>query len=400
MKKLFLTVFIVFPIIGYLVFLIQFKLRVGSNELNLNNSTHYYDYKGVTNVHTSLSTGSLPPKDVIEAASELGFDFLFLTEVNTFPTPKFLDAYHGTLLTITAGEYSYLDSRLLFYNGAEDQPPEQRGQSQVFFSDRLSHEATFKDGFVILAHPFLKGQKWTGDFPVGLRGVEILNLKKVLDEAWTNSKLSSIGSLLMYPFNPHLALIRLYLYPDREIDLWDDLNSKQKTIAMFGADATAKAVIASGVSIEFPSYKTSLAIGSNHVLLKSELTGDYEKDRNKILKAIFDGQFYVAMDIIANPKGFYAEVKDARQTYPMGSELKLGKETKLIVELPRGLEAPFEIQLFKDGKVHEISNRKSTKFNITSPGAYRAVVRVIPIFPLPGGKRWLPWIYTNAFYIR
>ncbi|MCB0393862.1 MAG: hypothetical protein KDD25_04855, partial [Bdellovibrionales bacterium] len=165
-------------------------------------------------------------------------------------------------------------------------------------------------------------------------------------------------------------------------------------------DATAKAVITPGFSLEFPSYKTSLAIGSNHVLLKSELTGDYAKDRKKILSALTNGQFYFALDIIANPRGFYSEIRDGRKTFPMGSELKLTDGLNLHVSLPQGLEAPFEINLIKDGRVLVNSHRKSDEFPIKDKGVYRIEVRVIPIFPLPGGKRWLPWIYSNAFYVR
>ena len=399
MKRLFILVFIVFPVLGYLVFLLQFELSVTRNEIGIQNPPNYYDYKGITNVHTNLSTGSLPPREVIRKANELNFDFMFLTEVNVFPRPEYLEGYHDKLLVITAGEYSYLDSRLVYYNANDGIPPEQRGQAQVFFADKLSQDTEFDDGFIFLAHPLLKSHRWRGDIPEGIKGLEIINLKRVLEKAWNDSKLMSLGSLFIYPFNSPLALIRLYSQPEEELKLWDSQLSKRKTVGVFAADATAKAVISPSLSLEFPTYKTSLAIGSNHLLLTSELTGNFESDKKKVQEALFKGQFYMSLDIVADPKGFFAEVRQDGKRFPIGSEVDLKKNMEIVAKLPDSLEAPFEVLLIKDGEPVATSNEELSRFKINEPGVYRVEVRVIPIFPLPGGRRWIPWIYTNPFYI-
>jgi len=209
----------------------------------------------------------------------------------------------------------------------------------------------------------------------------------------------SIGSLLIYPFNSPLALIRLYSQPKKEIALWDKALTKRRTTGIFASDATAKAVITPNFSLEFPSYHTSLAIGSNHLLLTSELTGNFDSDKKKIHNAIFSGQFYMSLDIVADPKGFFAEARNGTKRFPIGSDIPLKKNTMLVAKLPDSLEAPFEVLLFRNGDQVATSNEELSEFDIDEEGVYRIEVRVIPIFPLPGGRRWIPWIYTNPFYV-
>ncbi len=400
MKKLFLLVFLVFPILGYLVFLIQFRLNVARTELNIEHPKNYYDYKGVLNVHSNLSTGSESPLEIIQIANELNFDFIMLTEMGLSPLPSNLEGYHGRLLTLVGGEYTYLDSNIIHYNLDGIEPPVASGQSQVFFTDLISRNTEPKDGITVLTHPFLRGHSWRGEYPKGFTGLEIINLKRVLENAWEESKISTIGSLLIYPFNPHLSLIRIYSTPQKELKLWDKLNKKSHVVGLFAPDATARAIITPSFSLKFPSYKTSLAIGSNHLLLKSELTGDFDRDREKIARALFDGKFYMALDIIANPKGFYSEMTFRQNTFSLGSTVKFKKGLKLVVHLPDTLEAPFEIIVYRNGDEYAISNDKHMVMKVTEPGVYRSVVRVIPVFPLPGGKRWLPWIYTNPIFVK
>jgi len=125
------------------------------------------------------------------------------------------------------------------------------------------------------------------------------------------------------------------------------------------------------------------------------------QDREKILSALKKGQFFMSLDILADPKGFLAEVRHLDgETYPMGSVLIWKKDLELFVRLPHKPIVPFEIAIFKDGELMMSSNSQETIFSIHSHGVYRVVVRVIPTFPLPDGKKWIPWIYSNPFYIK
>lgn len=315
--------------------------------------------------------------------------------------PEFIEGYFQDMLVLTGGEYSYFDSRLLYYGSrSSDEPPSGQSQTQVFFADILSQEQRAQNDFVVLAHPYYSRYSWKGDYPIGLNGVEVVNLKSVLDKTWKESKLRTIWSLLLYSFNPNLAFLSIYSNPEDELVLWDQLQRKQKLIGFAGNDTTAKVPLSDEKYIKFPSYETSFGLLSNHVLLQTELTGDYKKDKQKVFKALRDGQFYMSLDFLGSPKGFYAEIQGGEKDIPLGSSVAMKENLKLVIELPLGMKAPFQVNVKKDGENYSTSTSLKTVLNISAPGAYRVEVRVNPKLPIPRRYKWVPWIYTNNIIVK
>lgn len=87
------------------------------------------------------------------------------------------------------------------------------------------------------------------------------------------------------------------------------------------------------------------------------------------------------------------------EEYLLGAKLNFREGLKLQVSLPQKPSVPFDAIIFKNGERMLTSNAQVTQFFIHSPGVYRVMVRVIPTFPIPDGKKWIPWIYTNPIYI-
>lgn len=401
MKKLILLSSPFFLYLSYGLYLSWFTPSIYESELETVNPPGYYDYKGVTHVHTLRSSGSGTPGEVIQAAKDADLDYLILTDLNDFSDIPRNENYDGRLLVMVSGEYSYLDSHLLYYDVPTERPITGIGQAQIIFNDLLSQTSRSKDeGFLILAHPFKTRYQWSGGSPDGLDGVEIINLLALWERSWFTSKFSTIWSVLIYPFNPQLALYRLYDEPDEEIEFWEKLNRKRRSIGIAGTDATAKAVTFTNQYFKIPTYLEMFKLVSNHILLPSELTGNWSSDRKKVYGALKAGQFYFALDTLADPKGFFAEMTRRDQKFLMGSNVKLADDLKLYVHLPRKPNVPFEVVVIKDGQRFMTSNSQSTTINIHTPGVYRVVVRVIPTFPLPDGRRWMSWIYTNPFYVK
>ncbi|MCM2283121.1 MAG: hypothetical protein NDI61_14860, partial [Bdellovibrionaceae bacterium] len=252
---------------------------------------------------------------------------------------------------------------------------------------------------LILAHPFKTGYKWENQFPSGLDGIEVINLKSIWQQAWQHSKASFAWSLLIYPFNSQLAFLRMYAEPRDELRLWDQLNQQQKAIGFAGAEATAKTASLGNAFLKFPSYTVSFNLVTNHVLLTSELTGEPKSDRRKLFEALHSGQFYMSLDILGNPKGFSAYIEDGEKHHPLGSKVKFKPGLRLRVRLPQKPRSPFEIAFIKNGELIASSNSSETDLEIHDRGVYRTIVRVIPTLPLPDGKRWITWIYANPFYV-
>ena len=127
----------------------------------------------------------------------------------------------------------------------------------------------------------------------------------------------------------------------------------------------------------------------NHVLLRSELTGNPLSDGEKLSHAIEQGQFYMSLDILAEPKGFNAYIETAAgEILPMGSEVKFPKGHEACRHLCRTSRmCPFDTMIIHNGEKMMTSNSQRTEIFIHDPGVYRVEVRVIPTFPLPDGKK-------------
>jgi hypothetical protein len=400
-RKIAVASFFLFLLFAYGLTLTQHRFNIMKEELEPANASGFYDYRGETNVHTKQNLGSSSHQEIIAAAQEAGLDWLYFTDLNVFDRRFGIEGYHRQLLAMMGAEVSYLDSRVLWYDTLNRHSPETLGQAQVQLADALSQEgADAANDLLVLAHPFSPGYSWSGNYPPGLDGIEVVNLKRVWQRSWLESRASFIWSLLVYPFNAQLALTRLYEEPEDELRLWDQLNSGRRAFGFFGAEATATAISLGGARrARFPSYETSFSLASNHVLLRSELTGDAESDKKKITRALADGQFYFSLDVLGNPRGFSAYIQDRDKIVPMGSRIKWRPGLKIVSRLPRKPSVPFETAFLKDGQHVMSSNSLETEYVVQGPGSYRLVVRVFIKLTLVDGQRWMSWIYSNPFLV-
>ncbi len=401
MKSLVVIAFLAVTYFLYGFYINQYEVSTIPRQLSAEHAANYYDYKGVLNVHTDLSAGSAPASFVITSAKLANLDFLMFTDVNMFNVPTTFESYHGNLLVFSAGKYSYLDARLIYYSLNQETIGNSLGEAQVKLADLLSQKTgASKDTLTVLAHPYKAGYNWNGEIPTGLDGFELWNQKSLSNRAWAESKLSVIWSLLIYPFNPRLSLLRLYTEPTDEVALLDKLSTQRKVVIYAGTEASARAIPLANYLVRFPSYKRTFEVMSNHIMLKSELTGSFNSDRVKVFNALKNGNSYIALDMLGDPKGFVATIDEDNRSHLMGSEIKLTKKMALKVKLPAKPKDFFEIVILRNGESVAKINDPEVNFPITQPGTYRVQVRVSPMLPLPDAKKWITWIYTNPFYVK
>lgn len=403
MRKTFAAIALIFFYLIYGLYIANYDVRVFKEDLVAEQPKGFFDYRGLTNVHTNMSSGSGDIQRVIAAAQATGLDWLSITDLNVFDKPSSLAGYHNNLLVMLDGEYSYLNSRLLNIGASTSRHLQGVGRSQVLFADLLSQQKKDTDvGMLVLAHPLKPRFTWTGPYPPGLDGLEVINLKNIWNESWTKNKISFLMSLIVYPFHEQLALLRLFEAPDDELHLWDELSKQRPVVGIAGADAEAKLIIGGASSfLKFPTYETLFSLVRNHVLLRSELTGNATADFEKLSGALRAGQFYMSLDILGNPKGFNTVLKNKQgQSSPMGSTVELEEGMQLEITLPQKPDVPFDTVIYKNGERIVTSNSQVTNYFISDPGVYRVMVRVIPTMPIPDGKKWIPWIYTNPFYVK
>ncbi len=392
----FLLIF--FFIYGF--YLSQFEFNFIPRKVKTTDS--YYDYRIGMNIHTNLSIGSEPLSVILSEARLAQNKFILVTDLNPqMKIPE--DSYLQNIGVLQGAKYGYKDSRLIYFSTAEKSLGIRTGESQLRLSDLLSEEPSKNSNAVtILAHPYKAGFNWTGEIPVGLDGVEIVNLKSMSQSSWNYSKLSTFWSLLLYPFNPKLALIRLFQEPSEELFLFDEVSQKRKFVAFQGAEASARAIPLADWLIKFPSYERVLSIASNHLLLTSELSGNMFEDRKKILSALKTGQFYICFDALGDPKGFetYIYQEGSSKKSSLGATVERAKKLRLYFKLPAEPTSFYEVILLRNGKKIDTMNTFEGVFSISEAGTYRIQVRISPRLPLPDAIKWLTWIYTNNFYVK
>ncbi len=394
----------------------QSEIIVISEDIHKKNPEGFYDYKGVLNIHSDVGLGSSSTSEIIEEAQAAGLDFMIFSDLNSF-NPNFnLEAYHNNLLVLSGAQYNYLDNRILLYSAKKDLYPNNISEVHMKLTDSMSqHASDMKESLQILTHSNkasnriggLREIEWSQEFPTGIDGLEVLNQKSLSEKKAQTSRLTILWSLITYPFSPRLSFLRLISEPSEEIAMWDRLNQinfksphlNHPIFGFHGADATARAIPLANYFVRFPSYKKSFEMASNHLLLKSELTGNFSNDRTKIVNAFKSGNFYFAFDLIGDPSGFNAVIKQKDKIYLMGSELKKDKNTLLSFKLPAKPNSFFEVVIYKNGERFKTFNESSGTLNIEESGVYRLIVRVIPLFPIPEGKKWITWIYTNPFFV-
>ena len=400
MKKVIALIAIAMLLLTYAIALSLRDTSAIPDTLDAKNHPGFYDYRGAINVQTSLSHGFLTPSEAIRAGQESKLDFIVFNELNRFIPGGASEGWQRQLLVVNGGKFSYLESRLLSIDPERLKAVESLGQAQTVIADLLSRggdhqktSASTKDS-LILGQVSRDGTEWTGNYPTGINGLEVLNLRQSIARMWRDSRLSMLWSVLIYPFNSDLALVRLFADLDTSFEAWDRISRERRAFGILGTDAGLPSYFL-GITIRAPSYETLFGLATNHILLRTELTGDYESDRTKILTALTGGQTYFAFDALGQTKGFATWYEDAGGIRSLGSRVRLEEGGRLMVRLPKKPAVPFETVILRDGLSIMTSNSTETEFRILQGGVYRVVVRLFVSPSLFDGGRWIPWIITN-----
>jgi hypothetical protein len=375
--------FVSFFVINFLIYafyISQFQFQLFNSKNSRSN--FFYDYKVASNIHTNLSLGSGSVTDIVEQAQQSRQNFLIFSDLNYISANQ-VDRYQNQIGLLFAKKEIHDNYRLITYAFEKN--------TNSTHSDLKIESASLKNMYD-LKHL----QNTNAD------GLEVINLKAISQKAWERSKISTIWSLLLYPFNPRLSLMRLFGEPTEELQIFDQI-SRRRHISMFlGAEASARAIPVTNLIMKFPSYERVFSIGSQHLLLTSELTGNMSLDKVQIINALKKGQFYIAFDELGDPSGFETYVISGKEKKHslMGQSIQFNSEQKIFFKLPSQPNIFFEVVLFKNGERVDHLNTYEGEFTIKSPGAYRVQVRLSPKLPLPDAIKWLTWIYTNNFYFQ
>lgn len=369
-------------------------------------------YRGIMNVRSSRSTGSGAPAEIVKEALKSDLDFLILTDpAEGRSLQSDINGYHDKLLVFDEFELPYLDSRILSISKKPQEWPSSSSEVQIRLADLMSRKDPDPDQFLVLAGADLN--PWSGEIPPSLLGVEILNPRSMAFESWGRSKLNTLWSILVYPFNKQYALLRLYRDPTALLSWWDQHQPHQKLVGLAGVEASSRALPFPNWWMQFPSYDTSFQLFSQYILMRGELTGNYLKDRAKLFQSLSQGESFFCLDLMGSCRHFRAFVTASASASgaPLGNAsagenfeyfgpgMRVGFRKNLILHVDVGVDIQsfYEVVVLKDGQRVHTENRREFEYPISAPGVYRVYVRVIPTLPFPDGKQWMTWIMTNPW---
>ncbi|KUG03553.1 hypothetical protein ASZ90_018986 [hydrocarbon metagenome] len=344
------------------------------------------EYTGNMHIHSSYSDGSLEIEDIAAKASRAGLDFIIITD-------------HYTLAGRYAGKEGY-QQKVLVLIGMEANETKNHylcldiGKEVKNKNDNpqvVIDEVNRQHGIGIIAHPFEKGSplfadgisfEWTDWKVSGFQGIEIWNFTS----QWKDHVTSTIKGLWLV-FYPHAALSGPCPKALAKLDEYQCRG--EKIIATGGSDAHGYAMKLGMFHFQVSPYETSFKCINVHVLTELPLTGEVERDKEKIYTALRKGTLWIGYDYFINSRGFRYFAREVDQTWQMGDTVPSSKDLTLQVSTP----AAVRVKLLKNGKVIQSSSGKRHIFSHIDPGVYRIEAYHRHFL----GYR--PWIFSNSIWV-
>jgi hypothetical protein len=344
-------------------------------------------------MHTRHSDGTGSHQDIAEAALDSGLDAVIVTDHNILVQSQ--EGYHARgkeRVLVLIGEEIHDDTtparnNHLLVIGAGQELAGMAGDTQ-----NLVDQVNELGGLSFIAHPidpaapkFNQGDfSWDKWDVTGFTGIELWN-----GFSEFKTRLKNIPAALWYAYLPK----RIARGPIPEtLAIWDQLISTGKrVVAVGGSDAHAMhANLGPFKRTVFP-YRYHFKSVNTHLLLPTELTGDFELDQGLIVQALRAGHAFVGYDLPFPTTGFNFSATSGEHRAIMGDEISLQESTTLKINIP----LPGECTLIKDGNpIKKWRNRTQCIFEVASEGVYRVEVYL----PYRGRRRG--WIYSNPIYIR
>lgn len=326
---------------------------------------------GAVHMHTSASDGSGTVDDLVDAALHHGLDFIVVSDHNTrepttYEYRRGVLVVHGEEVTSISGHVMLLDVDTVRISEADS-------------VDRywgLAYHREFGDaGVRIAAHP--NGRRyWRDRTAATIDGMELWNA----DSEWRNDTAGDwLEALTLLPFRPALGMMALVDRPDRNLAFLDSAAVGRTLTTTCAVDAHARIDITDDWLIAFPSYRMTLGLVHQHVVLDRPLTGDADVDGPMLVSSILHGGGHCSIGGLADD-----------------SAVRIREEGGVLsVRLPEDIRRA-RIRVFRNGDVIVEEEGLALDVPATEPGMYRVEVDVRARLVR---SRWFPWILSAPVWV-
>ncbi|MDX9758617.1 MAG: CehA/McbA family metallohydrolase [Bacteroidota bacterium] len=342
-----------------------------------------HEYTGALHIHSRYSDGTGEIADIVRAASEVGLDFIMLSDHNTLrPKRDGHEGWRENVLVLIGYEINDRRDRNHYLAFGVDKTVGVRITAQEYV--RRVRE---RGGVGFIAHPDECRNSmpehppypWDAWDSEDFDGIEIWNHMSEWVEGLTDE---NKFQRLIHP------LKSLTAPPETTLRRWDEIARTRRVTGIGGTDAHAhKADIMGFFDVEVFPYKVMFKSVRTHVLLDEPLRRNedshFEADKWRIYEALRAGRCFVANFYQGDARGFQFHATSANETLQQGDTARFPGEGKIAlhVELPR--EA--RIRLFCNGALHAERTAREYICPVPHPGAWRV-------------EAWIEdkgWIFSN-----
>jgi hypothetical protein len=342
-----------------------------------------HDLACVVHVHSTFSDGRATVAEILDAARASRADAVLLTDHDTLEARRRgLEGWHDGVLLLVGLEVSPRGGHFLAFGVGEE--IDHAGLDERAIAGAVADAGAL--GFA--AHPFSRGSRmstrighphpWEALDAPGVTGVELWSVMTEAAEAWRSPR----------------EMLRFVRWPERELTgppaenlrEWDRICTRRRCVGIGGVDAHASGLRLAGRALTPFPHRRVFRFLRTHVLLDRAPSGRLEDDRHAVYTALGRGRCYVAMDWLADPRGF----SFAADGVEMGGETEARRMTL-------GASAPRDCRLLllRDGvELARADAARELALEVELPGAYRAQAE------LEADGRRRTWIVSNPVYLR
>ena len=354
-----------------------------------------YAWRGAIHAHSTHSDGAGSVEELIEAAQEVGLDFLILSDHNPLGNKaRPQGGWYDGLLLIVGEEISTYDGHIL----AVGVPPHSYqlapgARSAVTDIGELG-------GWGWIAHPFHPEDPWTAGW-AGLEGIEVINLA----EAWALTPVARrLAIAAAYPFNSDYALLRMLSSGLPSLALWDSrisLSPRNETrwprplVGIGAADAHGPIAW----PFPLPRYADAMAAVQTIVWLDNPpVSGPYDAE-GALLDALRQGRAAAVLSAIGDAGGFvYDAHSPASDLLARSGDMAPWEEGPWTLRASVDVTGDVSIVCLRDGMPVHTELGTALEYIADEPGTYRIEVRRLDGPQVsPAGNT--PWILSNPIYL-
>ena len=341
---------------------------------------HFHEVCGALHLHTTYSDGGTDYNELIRTASDLGLDFIVVTDhMSLEALNDGYEGFHKNLLVLVG--YEHNDSNNLNHYLAI-------GVDRVFSECSKSRqyvEAVRSSGGIgFIAHPaekrhyfgYFPPYPWTSWEVDGYDGIEIWN--QMSD--WVEQLKSWLSVIrILYP--------RRFIGspPSELLQRWDRLNKKRFISGIGGVDAHSRKVRIGFFGFRIFPIKVELKGIRTHLYLKKSLNRyAFDSSKQSILYALKNGNGFISNYRHADARGTLIFIRYSNGVIACpGFSKNFSLPATILVEIPnRG-----SIRLIRDGELIAVVSGCHAEFPVHKKGIYRIEVY----------RKEKAWIYSNPF---